>query len=103
MKNVSFAVLGILLSGCACGPAEWAEKAEARLECGMSVEDVRNIAGRDIQHMDVPRDWTTDLIRDGSTDLWLGFQDGKLTSVQVLWAQKMMKMAMYQRRDLCAK
>ena len=95
-------VAGAFLGGCSCGPARWAEETEARLECGMSVEDVRRIAGRDVEKMDAPRDWTTHLIRDGSTDLWLGFADGKLKWSQVLWAQKMMKMAMYQQRNLCS-
>jgi hypothetical protein len=104
MKILRLIVVSSLLYGCAsCGPASWAEETEARFQCGMSVEDVRKIAGRDVEQRDVPRDWSTHAIRDGSTDLWLGFPDGKLRFTQVLWAQKMMKMAMYSRIDLCGK
>jgi hypothetical protein len=62
-----------VLGGCSCGPAKWAEETEARLTCGMTVDEVRTIAGRDIEQRDVPRDWSTHAIRGGGTDLWLGF------------------------------
>lgn len=101
MKAIAIVLLAILLSACSSGPARWAEETEAQLRCGMSVEDVRSIARREVEQRDVPRDWSTHAIRDGRTDLWLGFPEGRLRWVQVLWAQKMMKMAMYQRRDLC--
>jgi hypothetical protein len=90
-----------VLSGCTCGPAQWAEQTEARLTCGLTVEEVRSIAGREVEQRDVPRDWSTHAVRDGRTNLWLGFQDGKLRWSQVLWEQKVMKMAMYSRHDLC--
>jgi hypothetical protein len=94
-------LLMAVLSGCSCGPATWAEDTEARLTCGLTVDEVRNIAGRDIEQRDVPRDWSTHAIRGGGTDLWLGFENGKLRWSQVLWEQEMIKMAMYSRRDLC--
>lgn len=103
MKVLSVIAISACLVGCTCGPARWAEETEARLECGMSVEDVSSIANRDVEQRDIPRDWSTHAIRDGHTDLWLGFPDGKLRWAQVLWAQKMMKMAMYSRVDLCGK
>jgi hypothetical protein len=90
-----------VLSGCSCGPAQWAEQTEARLTCGLTVDEVRSIAGRKVEQRDVPRDWSTHAVRDGRTNLWLGFQDGELRWSQVLWEQKMMKMAMYSRRDHC--
>jgi hypothetical protein len=101
MRHICLIAAAMVLTGCSCGPAKWAEETENRLSCGLTADDVRSISGRDVQHLDVPRDWTTHLIRDGSTDLWLGFVDGKLRWSQILWAQKMMKMAMYSRRDLC--
>ena len=90
-----------VLSSCTCGPAQWAEQTEARLTCGLSAEEVGSIAGREVEQRDVPRDWSTHAVRDGRTSLWLGFQDGKLRWSQVLWEQKVMKMAMYSRHDLC--
>jgi hypothetical protein len=72
-----------------------------KLKCGMNVQDVQAVAQRDIEQSDVARDWSTHAIRDGRTELWLGFPEGKLKWSQVLWAQKMMKMASYQRRNLC--
>jgi hypothetical protein len=56
MKILRLIVVSSLLYGCAsCGPASWAEETEARFQCGMSVEDVRKIAGRDVEQRDVPR------------------------------------------------
>jgi hypothetical protein len=101
MKNLLVLSLLLVCAGCAQGPAKWAEDAEARLQCGMSVTEVRSAIGRNPEQLEVPIDWATHLIRDGSTDLRLGFPQGKLRWVQVLWAQKMMKMASYQRADLC--
>ena len=94
-------VMVAVLSGCSCGPAQWAEQTEARLTCGLTVDEVRSIAGREVEQRDVPRDWSTHAVRKGRTNLWLGFQAGKLRWSQVLWEQKMMKMAMYSRRDHC--
>ena len=103
MKLLSYLGVCILLGACSCGPAQWAEETSGRLQCGMTIDQVHAIAGRKIVALDVPRDWTTHMIRDGSTDLWLGFSDGKLRWAQVLWAQKIERMAMYQRVDLCGK
>jgi hypothetical protein len=102
MRFFHIAVVGLVLAGCACGPARWAEETDNRLTCGLTVDEVRSIAGR-IQEFDVPRDWTTHVVQYGSTELWLGFVDGKLRWSQILWAQKMMKMAMYSRRNLCGR
>ncbi len=101
MKLIVPILLSLVVVGCSCGPARWADEAPDRLQCGMTVAEVRITIGKDITALDVPRDWTTHMVRDGSTDLWLGFPEGRLRWVQVLWAQKMQVMAMYQRRDLC--
>lgn len=57
MRTIAIALLAVALSACACGPAGWAEETEHRLECGMSVEEVRRVVGRDVEKRDVPRDW----------------------------------------------
>lgn len=90
----------LLLFACA-SPSRWAEALETQLKCGMSVKDVETVSQKTVQTMEVPRGWVTHFLRDGSTDVWLGFRDDKLESVQVAWAEKMMKMATYQRIDLC--
>lgn len=91
----------VLLAGCANGPARWAEDVAERLECGMAVEQVQRLSSRPLEAMEVPRDWMTHFIRDNATDLWLGFDQGKLRWSQVAWAARMMKMATYQRVDHC--
>ena len=102
MKSFSIIVaIGLLLTGCTCGPARWADDATTRLKCGMSVDQARSAIGKDVAAMDVPREWTTHIVREGDTDLWLGFQDGKLRWIQILWATGTKEMAMHQRQDLC--
>lgn len=103
MRNKYLLILCAWLFGCSTGPARWGEDTAARLQCGMSVEDAGRIAGRDIEKSEVPRGWSTHVIRGGRTELWLGFPEGKLRWVQVLWAQRMTRMAMYDRIDLCGR
>ena len=88
------------LSGCK-GPSGWAEHLESNLQCGMSIEEVQDLTSKKIIKQDVPREWVTHLIRDNNTDLRLGFKNGKLYAVQIAWAQKMMKIATYQKVNLC--
>lgn len=95
-----FMVFIILLAGC-CGPAKWAEEVVGQANCGMTIAEVQALTNKYLQEMEVPRDWMTHLIRDDETDLWLGFENGKLRFIQVAWMQKMMKVATYQRVDLC--
>jgi hypothetical protein len=67
----------------------------------MSVSEVERLAHRKLIEEDSPRAEMTHYIRDGSTDVWFVFSDDKLKSVQVLWAEKMMRYASYPRRILC--
>ncbi len=96
------ALLSVLvLTGCAARPAQWAEDLASHLECGMAVQQVRALSTRPLQQMEVPRDWMTHFIRDNDTDLWLGFEQGKLRWSQVAWAVRMTHVATFQRVDLC--
>jgi hypothetical protein len=104
MKVYGLLLLVSLTYGCSCGPAHWAEKAASQLRCGMSIEDIQRVTGREVGRVDPPREWVTHLIRDdvSGTDLRLGLADGKLQSVQLLWATRLQRMASYQRQDLCS-
>jgi hypothetical protein len=100
--KTSFALATVIfVTACSSGPARWAEEVESQLTCGMLPEQVEQLSGRRVEVRDVPKDWSTHVISDDRTELWLKFDEGKLRYVQVLWAQKMMKMAMYSRRSLC--
>jgi hypothetical protein len=105
MKNYSrifLLLISLMMTGCG-GPSRWADDISLKLACNMSPQEVEKISGRDLVKLEAPREWATHYIRSGSTDLWLIFKDEKLKSVQVAWAEKMMKMASYQRMDLCEK
>lgn len=93
----------LLLSGCVwfCGPASWAERLEAKVQCGMSPQQVEQLANHQIVKMDAPTAWGTHLIRDGTTDVWLVYADDKLQSVQVAWTYTYGKVLFGQPVKLC--
>ena len=90
----------LLLMACR-EPAKWAEELESLATCGMPKAELERIARRPIEVMEVPRGWTTHVIRDESTEVWLGLAEDKLLWLQVAWAAKPTKMATYQKVDLC--
>jgi hypothetical protein len=67
----------------------------------MTVSEVQSITKFEVVEMNPPAGWKTHFIRDNATDLYLGFVENELKYIQIAWAQKMMKMAMYQRIDIC--
>ena len=68
----------------------------------MTPEEVSQIAGRKVEKVDVPDARLTHMIRDGSTDLWLIFDGGRLKSVQVAWSYQPTRVASSQRLELCS-
>lgn len=93
-------ILCFTLVGCS-GPAKWAEEVELQLQCDMTIDEVQSLAGRPVTAWEVPRGWLNYSIRDGDTELWLGFVNDKLKWVQVAWDVKLTRTAKYQRIDLC--
>ena len=84
-------------------PAQWAENAESKAICGMSVEEIQLLAGgRKAIEQNPPGLGMTHIIREGKTSLWLVFKDKKLLKIQVVWDHKMLRAAQYQQRNLCA-
>ena len=67
----------------------------------MTIEEVQALVNKPIIEKEAPMNNRTHYIRDGSTDVWFVFRDGKLKSVQILWAHKMMRYASYQQALLC--
>ena len=92
MRLVAILVMSFALASCKL-PADWAEEFVEQLECDMSLAQVQSLTSRDVYAEDAPRQNMTHSIRDGSTDVWLVFENNKLKSAQVLWAHKMMKYA----------
>lgn len=92
----------VLVSGCG-RPADWATDLEREVRCDMSIEEVKALTTKPLIQVDVPDDRMTHYISDslGTTELRLVFDDGKLKSVQVVWAQRMMKLATYEKTALC--
>lgn len=100
--NAGVAVLLVLISGCATGPATWATDAELQVRCGMTIDQVSRITGRTIAKVDVADNRRTHIVREGDTDLWLVFTDRGLESVQVAWAYQPTRTASSQRLELCS-
>lgn len=88
------------LSGCN-KPASWAVQSEPALRCDMTVQEVESIVRRSIIPREVARGWITHEIRDGGTSMNFGFISGKLKYEQIIWEIEPMRMAMYQKIDLC--
>ena len=98
--SVLLFAITVVMVGCA-SPGGWAEALEPKLRCGMSVKEVEKLTQKTVIEMDSPRVWRTHMISSGNTDVWLIFREGKLESVQIAWAEKIMRLASYQRIDLC--
>jgi hypothetical protein len=92
--------MSLALASCKL-PAKWAEEFVEQLKCDMSLAQVQSLTSKDVNAEDAPRKDMTHYVRDGSTDVWLVFENDKLKSAQVLWAQEMMKYASYQQIQLC--
>ena len=68
----------------------------------MTEKEVADRAGLPVNALDPPRPFATHLIRDGATDVWLVFDDGRLRSIQLAWMYALKKMKTDPRIDLCA-
>jgi len=92
----------IVASGCG-RPADWATDLEREVKCDMSVDEVQALTTRPLIQVDVPDQGMTHYMSGslGTTELRLVFDDGNLKSVQVVWAQRTMQLATYEKTALC--
>lgn len=88
-------------AGCSPGPSSELVSLEASLECGMTVDQVGPISGHDFHALEVPIGWITHIMHAGKSELYFGFREGKLESIQVAWQQLPTRIATFQRVDLC--
>lgn len=88
-----------LLAGCTSRPAQWSEDLGGKLRCGMSIAEVQALANRPIEPLN--REWGTHFIRDGSTDVWLTFDRGRLSSYQIAWVRPLTIVEKKDRVDVC--
>jgi hypothetical protein len=96
-----FCAVTFALAGCT-QPAGWADKFESGLRCGTTIQEAEEIAGRTIEPLEVPNGWISHHIRDGSTDVLIGFSAGRARFVQVTWdVVGKERNARFQRVDLC--
>jgi hypothetical protein len=47
------------------------------------------------------RPWGTHLMHDGTTDIWLQFDDNKLRTVQVATPDGLMRVKLWPKQNLC--
>lgn len=101
--NILFTVVMLMLAGCVCGPARWAELLQAEVRCGMSPQEVEHLSGRKLTKIDLPSSRSTHLIGEEgeATEVRLVFRDDKLQSIQIAWMYRLKKMASAQRAELC--
>ena len=100
IRLVALFVMSFFLVSCKL-PGKWAEEFVEQLKCDMSVSKVQSLTTKNVYAENAPRKDMTHYVRDGSTDVWLVFENDELKSAQVLWAQEMMKYASYQQIQLC--
>lgn len=70
-------------AGCAVFSLPSAERLQSQFRCGMSVSEVESVVGGGLQPLQTRDPRLTHLYRDGMTDLWFIFDDGKLRSSQI--------------------
>ena len=89
------------LAGCASTrvPAR-IENVIAKLQCGMTTLEVEKIAGTNLRPQGL-RPWGTHILKEGSTDIWLQFEDDRLEATQVATLDGLMRMKLWPRSELC--
>lgn len=68
----------------------------------MTMDDVEQLAAMKLRSQG-QRTWGTHTVKQGTTDVWLQFDGGKLQSVQVATLNGLMSMKLWPRYSLCAK
>lgn len=106
MKAMRSFVIAILITQCgACAVLSLprTERAQAQLKCGMSIVEAEHVLGTKLQALEARDPRLTHLYRDGMTDLWLIFEDGKLRSSQIIEVQGLTGVRMHSQVALCSK
>lgn len=71
-----------------------------KLRCGMAFAEVESLAGYKLSPQG-QRPWGTHILHQGTTDIWLQFNDDKLQSAQVSTLDGLMKMKLWPRVEFC--
>lgn len=71
-----------------------------KLRCGMTIAEVESLAGSKLSPQG-QRPWGTHILHQGTTDIWLQFDDDKLQSAQVSTLDGLMKMRLWPRAEFC--
>lgn len=86
MKVIAFARLSaicLLTTSCLYpdhAPA-WVDDLVSSLECGMSLAEVESLSDRELKVIEAKSDLGTHQIDGKMADIWLGFEQGKLTTL----------------------
>lgn len=79
------AIVALLLLLASCGSVRWVEDLRSQLCCGMSLSDVREFTGREVERIEPSNNtlpWRGSYRVDGKyADVWLDFEDDRLVSV----------------------
>ena len=73
----------------------------SQLKCGMAPADVEKL-GHSKLHAEGQRTWGTHILKQGTTDIWLQFENDGLRSVQVATLSGLMSMKLWPKIELCA-
>jgi hypothetical protein len=101
LKLFVVTLLVFLVTAC-CGPGKWAEIADSELRCNMSISDIENVANTKTLSLGGRKfGWATHMIKDGSSNIYLGLENNQLKWMRVHWDIGLERSAMYQKVDLC--
>lgn len=103
MKTQPWLVVGIALAIEACASNRVPDRVSAivvQLKCDMTTSDVEKVTGSKLSD-EGQRTWGNYVLHQGTTDIWLQFDNDRLNSAQVATLDGLMKMKLWPRRNLC--
>lgn len=93
----------VAISACSGGPSGWSLDLENKLHCGMTVAAVQVLTERRLEPGKWQVPWATHVIRGryGRPEMYLGFPDGQLATIQLQWEYPFGRVAQYPAEHLC--
>lgn len=106
MKKMVCAASSVLLgcmiaAGCAHRPDAWTLDAIGKMQCGMSIDDVRQVLHEEPRAPSGRGPHGSHLIRRGQHALWFDFVELSLVAVQPAWTSALMRDENGERIELC--
>lgn len=93
----------VLAVACASSAREarWAHDLESELACGLSEEQVEELAGAELERLEARGRFGSHVLRRGGTNVWLEFNEDGLASVLTAKPRALKRMRISLRKDVC--